>query len=260
MIKLFLKDDENTENYPTVGVIGIAGPIFNNTVTIIANLDWPVTSGDDLAKELGFKKFVFLNDFVINGYGILSKITEGVDYERINNNKVDTKGPIAMIGAGTGLGHGYLLKHQSGKYYHVFPSEGGHQDFAPQSDLEWRYLTYLKEHYKISHVSVERACAGPAIPVILQFLIQKEGMISNHFKSYEEINKATSEDIIQLGLNKNCIVCEKVVEFFVTIYGAAAGNMSLLILPTGGLYLLGGLSVALTDYMIKSDVFRVSLY
>ena len=193
-----------------------------------------------------------------NGYGILSNIKEGIDYEKINNNQVDVNGPIAMIGAGTGLGHGYLVKHQNGKYYHVFASEGGHQDFAPKFDLEWRYLEFIKKHYNIEHVSVERACSGPAIPVMLNFMIESEKMQSEIFKTIEEIHKATPEDIIKFGLEKTCKVCEKVIEFFVIIYAAAAGNMSLLLLPTGGVYLLGGLSVALTDYMIKEDVFRVN--
>jgi glucokinase len=260
LLQKFLKDLEGTENYPVVGVIGIPGPIFKNTVSIIANLDWPVTKGEDVAKELNLKELVFLNDFVANGYGILSKITEGVDFERINNNEVDESGPIAMIGAGTGLGHGYLVKHSTGKYYHVFPSEGGHQDFAPQNDLECRYLNFLKNHYNIKHVSVERACSGPVIPVILQFFVENEKMQSEIFKTSEEIQKATPEDIIKYGLEKKCKVCEQVIELFVTIYGAAAGNMSLLLLPTGGVYLLGGLSVALEEYMIKNDTFRVNLF
>lgn len=242
------------------GVVGIAGPIFDNSISIIANLDWPVTKGDDLAKEFKIKKFVFLNDFVVNGYGILSKLNEGEDYEKLNQNEVDPDGPIAMIGAGTGLGHGYLVKHFHGKYYHVHPSEGGHQDFAPQTDRDWRYLSYLKAYYKVDHISVERAVAGPAIPVMLQFIIEIEKIQSSVYKSSEEIHKAKSEDIIKNGLEKKCASCEKVVEYFTELYAAAAGNMSLLLLPTGGVYLLGGLSVALEEYIIKQDVFRVRIF
>ena len=47
-----------------------------------------------------------------------------------------------MIGAGTGMGHGFLVKIN--EYYEVFPSEGGHQDFAPQNKLEWEYFEYVQ--------------------------------------------------------------------------------------------------------------------
>jgi glucokinase len=238
-------------------VIGLPGPVFNNTISVFANLDWPVTNGDEVGKVLNLKRLVFLNDFVVNGYGIISHITEGVDYEKLNDCPADPNGPIAMIGAGTGLGHGYLVKPEGNKYYYVFPSEGGHQSFAPQSDMDWRYHDFLKQYHKIEHVDVEIACSGPAIPVMLKFMIEVENLQSNHFKTKEEILKLKSEEIINYGLKKQCNVCEKVIEFFVKIYGAAAGNMSLLLLPTGGVYLLGGLSVGLEDYIIKQDVFRV---
>jgi glucokinase len=205
------------------------------------------------------RNIVFLNDFVTNGYGILSDVKLDQDYVKLNDERVDAHGPIAMIGAGTGLGHGYLVRHEHGRYHHVFPSEGGHQDFAPQNEMEWRYFKFLQTYYKVEHISIERACSGPAIPVMLFFMIQSENLVSTIFQTQEEILKASPEQIIKHGLEKKCSVCEKVIEFFVTIYAAAAGNMSLLILPTGGLYLLGGLSVALEKYIVGNDIFRVNL-
>ena len=76
--------------------------------------------------------------------GILSNMKEGEDFERLNDNPIELNAPIAMIGAGTGLGHGFLVKNSVSKYYEVSPSEGGHQDFAPQNELEWEYFTYLQ--------------------------------------------------------------------------------------------------------------------
>jgi glucokinase len=241
-----------------IGVIGIPGPIFNNTFTIIVNLNWPVTCGDDVAKELNIKSLTFLNDFVTNGYGITSNMIEGIDYEKMNDNVPHSQGPIAMIGAGTGLGYGYLIKTVNSKYYYVFPSEGGHQDFAPQNDKEWRYYGYLKNHYSVDRISVERACSGPSLPLIFLFHSEVEKMESEIFLTNEEKKKLTPEDVIKCGLGKQCRICEASLEFFIEIYGAAAGNMSLLILPTGGIYLLGGVSVALAEHIIQSETFRVT--
>jgi glucokinase len=181
---------------------------------------------------------------------------EGADYEKMNENIPNSQGPIAMIGAGTGLGYGYLIKTVNTKYYYVFPSEGGHQDYAPQNDKEWRYYGFLKSLYNVDRISVERACCGPSLPLMFLFHSQVEKIESEIFLTEEERKKLSPEDVIKYGLSKQCKICEAAIEFFIEIYGAAAGNMSLLLLPTGGIYLLGGVSVALAEHIIQSDTFR----
>ena len=75
--------------------------------------------------------------------GILSNLKEGFDYERLNKIPVLDHAPKAMIGAGTGLGFGILMKNKNSIYYEVLPSEGGGQDFGPKSEIEWQYKKYL---------------------------------------------------------------------------------------------------------------------
>lgn len=236
--------------------MGIPGPVFNNEVTIIANLNWPAICGEKCAEILNMKKFIFLNDFVCNGYGVLSDVKEESDYIRLNDNPVDPNGPKAMIGAGTGLGHGYLVKSDGKKYYAVYPSEGGHVDFAPKTDLEWRYMEFLQKHFDIKRISLERACAGPALSLIFNFFV-KEGIKSQKFSNIDSNFKLENEDIIKYGLNKECEVCRNTVDFFNSMYGSAAGNMSLIVIPTGGLYLLGGLSYALESHIVEREIFKV---
>ena len=202
---------------------------------------------------------IFLNDFVANGYGILSSIKEGKDFIKINESPVDPDGPIAMIGAGTGLGHGYIVKNEGSKYHSVYPSEGGHQDFCPKTDLEWRYMKFMQNHFKIERISLERACSGPALALIFKFFVG-EGINSDLFKNAnEEKFVIDNESIIKYGLSGECQVCKNTLDFFNGIYGSAAGNMSLIVIPTGGLYLLGGLSYALEGHITQKNVFMVCL-
>ena len=210
-----------------------------------------------MCKILKVKKFIFLNDFVLNGYGILSKINEEVDYIKLNDNNVDPDGPIVTIGAGTGLGHGYVIKNCGSKYYSVFPSEGGHQDFCPKTLLEWKYLNFLQNHYNIDRISLERACAGPALPLIFKFFVE-EGVKSKIFKNITKDFKIINEDIVKYGLSGECEICAKTLDFICTIYGTAARNMSLTFIPTGGLYLFGGLSYALESHIKNKEFFNVN--
>lgn len=51
---------------------------------------------------------------------------------------------MAVIGAGSGLGHGFMVKTSNSDYYEVLPSEGGHHDFSPQDDQDWAYFKFLQ--------------------------------------------------------------------------------------------------------------------
>ena len=84
--------------------------------------------GAELAKEFGFKSVTLLNDFSANGYGIFNMNPE--DYELLHEGEAEEGKPIAVIGAGTGLGEGYLTKSPGHDDYDVWPCEGGHSDFA----------------------------------------------------------------------------------------------------------------------------------
>jgi len=200
------------------------------------------------------KKFILLNDFVCNGYGLLSNIKEGEDYVRLNNNSPIPNTPLAMIGAGTGLGHGFMVKSQHSNYYEVYPSEGGHQDLAPSNNIQKEYHVYLQKFYNINHVSVERAICGEGIQTMFKFFYEKEKLESPLLKT-KGINDIEVREILEYGMENKCPICVKTLETFIEIYGAAAGNFSLLIIPTGGLYLLGGITVKLIDYILKSNKF-----
>ena len=82
----YLKTVEN--NFPSIAVIGVPGPIQDNTVLKFANIPhWNTVSGDELGKKLGIKKFLFLNDFARNSYGIQTKLKLGEDYIVVNEGK-----------------------------------------------------------------------------------------------------------------------------------------------------------------------------
>ena len=63
--------------------------------------------------------------------------------------------------------------------------------------------------------------------------------------------------IIASGKDKSDKICEKVVELFLEIYGAEAGNQALKTLPYGGLYLLSGITQGLKMEILKRPTFMV---
>jgi len=81
------------------------------------------------------------NTFLISG---ILTLEEGPHLVRLNNNRIHPGGVKSIIGAGTGLGKAFAVTSSNQSYYKVCPTEGGHQDFAPQNDTEWDYFKYIQ--------------------------------------------------------------------------------------------------------------------
>ena len=146
---------------------------MKNNVVRFTNRDTWEIDGDQIGEELGIKKVVLINDFVAAGYGVL---TVNVEKECLTLQKADrdSSAPIACIGAGTGLGQCYLTPSGSDGVdgdYRCFPSEGGHAEYAPRNELEFRLLTFLKEKFNAKHrVSVERIVSGTGLSNVSTYI------------------------------------------------------------------------------------------
>lgn len=244
---------------PSAGCLAIAGPIVNNT-SQLTNLSW-FLRGDFLAGALGIKTVQLINDFEAIGYGVLG--LEPEDIYELQAGNPSANSPMAVLGAGTGLGQGFLLP--CGDEYAVFPSEGGHVDFAPQSELEFQLRKYLIEKHGISRVSEERVVSGMGIISIYQFL--RDRQYASESKEIGEMMDAwerragirsTLKDpaaaISQAATDKTDLLSQKTMEIFIRAYGSEAGNISLKFLPRGGLYIAGGVT-AKNLHLIKGGEF-----
>ncbi|MGK7873839.1 MAG: glucokinase [Xenococcaceae cyanobacterium] len=236
---------------PEVACFAIAGPVVNNT-SQLTNLSWFLDS-QRLQKELGIEKVSLINDFAAVSYGILG--LEDSDLHTLQGGTPSDSAPMVVIGAGTGLGEGFLVPQ--GSNYQVFATEGSHADFAPRSELEFELLQYLDNKYNIKHVSVERVVSGQGIVAIYQFLRDKGfapespevGEVIGKWEQEEEKTVDPAATISQAALAKRDRLCEKTMEVFVEAYGAEAGNMALKFLPYGGLYIAGGIAAKILPLM-----------
>jgi len=227
---------------------GIAGPIVNNS-SELTNLSWSL-SGERLQKALSIPRVSLINDFAAIGYGIVG-LQEG-QIEPLQTGTPDPAAPIAIIGAGTGLGEGFFIPGTDGRL-RAYPSEGGHTDFAPQSDLDFQLSNYLREKNNLPRVSVERVASGTGIASIYQFFRdtnphEESAAMADIYRAWSrEIGKKDktvdlAAEVSKAALAGNDFLCEQAMNLFITAYGAEAGNLALKILPFGGLYLAGGIA------------------
>ncbi len=244
MVKQFLTSANS--DHPQKACFGIAGPVVGDTAKL-TNLAWYLEC-DRLQEELNIPQVALINDFAAVGYGILG--LESQDLCTLQAGTPRDDAPIAIIGAGTGLGQGFLIKQ--GQDYYVYPSEGGHADFAPRTELEFQLLKYLLDKHDIQRVSVERVVSGLGIVSIYQFLrdrkIASESPdIAQVVRAWEQL--AGQEKSVDPGaaigsaaLNKSDDLSEQTMQLFIEAYGAEAGNLALKLLPYGGLYIAGGIA------------------
>ena len=110
---------------------GVAGAVMDGRVTT-TNLPWTLDE-EALASTLKASKATLLNDLEAAAYGTLHLSLNELHVLNPGTSR-RKRGNIAVIAAGTGLGEAILFF--DGEKYQPIASEGGHADFAPQSDLE----------------------------------------------------------------------------------------------------------------------------
>lgn len=260
MVRQFLQAAAEHLGYvpaPEKACFAIAGPVVNNTAKL-TNLTWLLDS-QRLEQELGISKVSLINDFAAVGYGVLG-LGES-DLHTLQAEAPQKDAPIAVIGAGTGLGQGFLIP--VGDTYQVFSSEGGHTDFAPRTELEFQLLKYLMDKHNIQHVSVERVVSGQGIVSIYQFLRDRLSLpespdIAADIRTWEQqAGREKTVDpaavISKAGLEGSDQLCSQTMQIFIEAYGAEAGNLALKLLPYGGVYLAGGIAAKILPLIQRGN-------
>ena len=259
------------KNKPQFAILGIPGPVENNQLITLPNIPhWKLENGDILGEKLGIKKFIFLNDFVCNGYGIQTNLKENVDYMKLNDVTPIKDGPKLMIGPGTGLGMGFLLKNKNDKYYIIGSSEGGGQDFAAKSEFLMKLKKFIRDEMGLGNVSIGKICSGRSLIPIYKFLHlygdennkkfkrdEELGKRIDYFRSYKQVHKVgeINIEITKRGLNGECELCRQTLLLFTEIFAEIAGDLALFTLPTSGVYLMGGITRILTPLILNNTIF-----
>lgn len=217
----------------SAAAFGIAGPVFEGR-SRLTNLGWDVDART-LASILDLETVGLLNDLEATAYGVLR--LQPSDVVTLNAGHPVSRGAIAVIAAGTGLGEGGLV--WDGTRYRAIPSEGGHVDFAPRNPLEIELLRYMLRKHK--HVSCERLVSGPGLFELYQFCRLGSDLPEPVWLRESLVSGDPSAAVSEAALQRKDQVCEETLHLFVTLYGAEAGNLALKLLATGGVYVAGGI-------------------
>jgi len=227
---------------------GVAGPVSRG-ISKVTNLPW-VLDERQLCRELNLKIVKLMND--LEALACAVPLLTSSDLHTLNEGRPVSKGNMAVIAPGTGLGEAFLT--WDGMKYLGHASEGGHTDFAPNNTLEGELLTYLQE--KMGHVSYESVCSGLGIVNIYCFLRERcYAEEPSWLTDTLALEKDPVPVIVSAAMDRDnrCDLCIMALKLFISILGAEAGNMALKIMATNGVYIGGGIPRRIVTLMENQE-------
>jgi len=249
VLKLFLS--EHNINVPVdAACFAIAGPV-ESAVVSVTNLPWVIRQAQ-LCELLQTPDIALINDFVAVAYGI-SELDERdilIIQQGLADEKKATNPDLAVVGAGTGFGVAHLVWQKD--HYKPYSSEAGHVGFAPENSLQTELLAWMQRTH--NHVSLEWLLSGKGLVTIYHFLHEVTGLPESPGISDAMQDADSAQVISEYALLQNDDLCQRALEMFIDIYGAAAGNAALHYYPISELYIAGGIAAKIKNRMTDGRI------
>ena len=206
-----------------------------------ANNDW-VINKVDVSSALNDVKVDWINDF--SAQALATSTLSNDDLIEVNKGNPQSDRVRLVIGPGTGLGTCGLTNASRG--WKTLPAQGGHSDFAPNSELEIEILSILQKQF--GHVAVERILSGPGIVNLYKALCQ--------INARDIVLKTPSEiSLSAISTNPDSMAMETLA-LFCRIFGSVTGSIALMTGCLGGIYITSDLVRNFLDFFLKSDFLK----
>jgi len=222
------------------GCIAIACPITEDWVEM-TNHDWAFSTSK-LKASLGFEALEIINDFTAVSMAI--PMLSGEHVMQFGGGAPVPDKPVAGYGAGTGLGVAHLVHVD--KRWVSLPGEGGHVDFAANSEEEDQILEVLRE--ELGHVSAERILSGGGLVNLYRAIVKSDDRVPENLKP---------RDVTERALQDSCTDCRRALSMFCVIMGRFGGNLALNLGTFGGVYIAGGIVPRFLEFF-KASGFRAA--
>lgn len=217
-------------------VLAVPGAVVGGAYCKPPNIPWDIDLAE--AARRGLSRALLINDFAAQAWACRSGAGQAARV--LQPGRPDPAGVVAVIGAGTGLGHCALAGLEQGGFL-ILPSEAGHAAFPFVGPEEAEYGEFLRRRTGAAY------CVGDSV-------VTGSGLA--HLFEYLTGDPATpAEAAGRLG------EYPRVTEWFARFYGRAARNYALAVLARGGLFVSGGVAArnpALVDHPAFLEELRSS--
>ncbi|MFP7672983.1 glucokinase [Marivita sp. S0852] len=222
VLRAYMADQPVT---PDAACVAMAGPVRDG-VGALTNLSWTV-SRDDIAAVTGAHTVAVLNDLQAQGHALGHLTPDTVHTIRAGHPASDHAARL-VIGIGTGMNAAAVYRLDERTL--VPPSEAGHVSLPVQDDTELRLLNWITATY--GPPGLEDVLSGRGFERVYAWLCHEDGADSL-------LNAGQIMAAVNTGTDPRA---EAAARLFVRILGRATGNLALVHLPFGGIYLCGGVA------------------
>ncbi len=213
--------------------VAAAGPVRDG-VASMTNLDWTIT-GAGLTAATGAAKTAILNDLQAQGHA-LGRIAPQHLREVIAG---PSKPGAAMLVVGLGTGMNAAPVHETPWGRVVAASECGHISMPVRTDEDHRLSRFVAEVGPHAHgfAGVEDVLAGRGLERIYAFAAREAG---------QDRTKSGAEIMADVAAGDP--VARHAAGLYIHLLGQELGNLALIHLPFGGIYLIGGVARAMQPH------------
>ena len=222
--------------------VAVAGPVRDGRATM-TNLDWTIDK-TTLGRATGAETVAILNDLQAQGHA-LGHVPADRVREIIPFPEASPHAAKLVIGVGTGFNATPVFDTEDGRY--VTPSESGHVNLPVNSEEELRLAQFVSTAHGFP--AVEDVLSGRGLERIYAWLGVEAG----------DPAEKTAAEIMTGCAEKSDPRAIEAARVFTRFLGTTAGNLALIQLPFGGVYLVGGVSRAIAPYLREfgfADAFR----
>jgi glucokinase len=215
--------------------VAAAGPVQDGTATM-TNLDW-VMDGAKLTAATGARRVAILNDLQAQGHA-LGHIAPA-NLRPVIPGPAHPGAPMLVVGLGTGVNAAPV--HGQGASRVVPPSECGHVNMPVRSEEDLRLLLFiearLKAQSEVPHCGVEEVLAGRGLANLHAFAASEAG---------QQAEKTSAEVLTALAEGE--ATATHAARLYTHILAQVLADLALIHLPYGGIFLIGGMSRAMTPH------------
>ncbi|MBZ9762696.1 glucokinase [Mesorhizobium sp. CA8] len=225
---------------PNSAVLAVAGPVDGDEIPL-TNCPWVVKPRQMLA-NLGLGEVVVLNDFEAQALAVVALGEEHM--EKIGGGAPEPHASRVVLGPGTGLGVAgliYALNH-----WIPVPGEGGHMDIGPRTPRDFAVFPHIDKLE--GRISGEQILCGRGLVNVYRAVARTDG---------KPTPLTTPAEITAAALAKTDPVAEEALELFVTCLGRTAGDLALVFMGRGGVFLTGGIAQKIVP-ALKEGNFRAA--
>ena len=214
--------------------VAAAGPVRDG-VAVMTNLDWTIDR-DLLVRATGARNTAILNDLQAQGHAL-----GHIEPQFLRPLIAGPQQPgAAMLVVGVGTGMNAAPVHEALGQRIVAASECGHIGMPVQTAQDFRLSQFVASYGPHAHgfAGVEDVLAGRGLERVHAFVTLERGAMQD-LKAADIMAAIAAGDAAAL----------ETARLYVHLLGAELGNLALIHLPFGGIYLIGGVARAMMPYM-----------